>query len=128
MFLLVNKEKLRKSLLVDDAFYASSRRSNVISSSSLAIIATGAVVMYHWYTPTVEQSQNLTYAIYVFVVLAALLILDNILELKFLKKLLHEQSSANLFSDEEWHAIQEAAQRPGISDKASIEVEAVSNK
>lgn len=117
MFLLANKEKLRKSLIVNDDMCNRVKRGNIITSTALIFSASGAAVIY-LLSDASEQTRFMLFGVIFLNVVAWFLILDNFLEVKFLKGLLKEQSPENIFDEEEWQKIQEAAQRQGVSDRA----------
>lgn len=118
MFLFTNKEKLRRSMIINEHEYARVLRGNILSGVALVFAAIGSIIMYLGFTDELSKTQNMLYILISFNVLAWFLIADHIFEIKFLKKLLEDQSPDNLFGEEEWLKIREAAQRPGISDKA----------
>lgn len=118
MFLLANKENLRKSLIINDHDYIRAKNSNLITGVVLAFAAIGSLIMYLGFTDAESKTTSMLYMLIAFNAFAWILIVDHIFELKFLKKLLKEQSSENLFDEDEWAKIQEAAQRQGVSDKA----------
>lgn len=117
MFILANKEQLRRSLIVGECDYVRARRRSFFTGGALAFAAIGSVVMYLFFTDQASKTQDVLYMVIAFNAIAWILILDHILEIKFLKRLLKEQSPENIFDDEEWQKIQEAAQHQRVSDK-----------
>lgn len=117
MFILANKEQLRRSLIVGEHDYVRARRGSFFTGGALAFAAIGSVVMYLFFTDQASKTQDVLYMVIAFNAIAWILILDHILEIKFLKRLLKEQSPENIFDDEEWQKIQEAAQHQRVSDK-----------
>lgn len=117
MFILANKEQLRRSLIVSERDYVRARRGSFFTGGALAFTAIGSAIMYLGFTDQASKTQDMLYMLIGFNVIAWILILDHILEIRFLKCLLKEQSPENVFDDEEWQKIQEAAQHQRVSDK-----------
>lgn len=118
MFILANKEQLRRSMIVSERDYLRAKRGSFFTGGALAFTAIGSIVMYLGFTDQASKTQDMLYMLIAFNIIAWILVLDHILEIKFLKRLLKEQSAENVFDDEEWQTIQEAAQRQRVSDKA----------
>lgn len=118
MFLFTNKEKLKRSMIVNERDFKRVRLQNWINGLVLAFIGIGSIIMYFGFTDEVSKTQDMSYILIILNVFACIIILDHILEIKFLKRLLHEQSVENIFDANEWENIQKAAQAQRVSDKS----------
>lgn len=105
-------------MIVSERDYLRAKRGSFFTGGALAFTAIGSIVMYLGFTDQASKTQDMLYMLIAFNIIAWILVLDHILEIKFLKRLLKEQSAENVFDDEEWQTIQEAAQRQRVSDKA----------
>ncbi len=128
MFILANKKQLRRSLIVGEREYVRAKRGSLFTGGALAFAAIGTLVMYLFFADQASKTQDVLYMVIAFNAVAWFLILDHVLEIRFLKGLLNEQSLENIFDDEEWQKIQEAAQHQRVSDKEINELSSESGE